>query len=84
MKTNKHTCVGNRQSSEPSHSSLVLFLLLKNQTASPANSLRLCNLRRLTNVFVVLVKFTDFKWLKRLCLKQLPGSIRKAFVNCSG
>ena len=43
------------------HSSLVLLLLLKNQATSPANSLRLCNLRRLTSVFVVLVKFTDFE-----------------------
>ena len=74
-KSNK---VGNRHFSEPLPSSLVLLLLLKNQATSPANSLRLCNLRRLTSAFVVLVKFTDFEWLKRLCSKQLCGSIVKA------
>ena len=39
----------------------LVLMAVEGQAISPADSLRLCDLRRLTSVFVVLVKLADFE-----------------------
>ena len=39
----------------------LVLMAVEGQATSPADSLRLCDLRRLTSVFVILVKFTGFE-----------------------